>query len=109
MEIDVILDNLVDEVEAVVIVFVVVDREVAMAVGVEGFDELWDLKMLHELVTRANINVAGRQLEGCASLVEYIRNGVVLCSFIASKVCWQGVTAEESARRRSADWGKSSD
>ena len=69
MEVDVILDDLVNEVKAVVVTLLEVDRHI-VTVLVEGARQRRHRECLHELVLRANVDVSGRERQGATLLVE---------------------------------------
>ena len=108
MKVNMVLDDLVDEVEAVVVSFDVVDRD-AVTILVEGTGEFWDRKAIKELVARADINVARWQGQVCTFFIKDVCNGVGFGSFGRSHVRSQSIDTEFLAFGRLSNWRECSD
>jgi len=93
MEVDMLLDDLIDEEEAVVVSLVVVDRHV-VTIHVECTVQLGKRESVHELVARANIDVARRHSQGATLLIKDISDRVVLASLSTAEVSFKGFRAE---------------
>lgn len=80
VELDVIVDEVVDEEIAVVVVLVPIDGE-SVTIGVEGFNQIRPAKRLNELVLRRHVHVARRQRQRTALRVEDLDDGVIGAGF----------------------------
>ena len=76
VELDVIVDEVVDEEVAVVVVLVPIDGE-SVAIVVEGCNQIRPAKRLYELVFGGHIHVAGRQRQRSSLRVEDLDDGVI--------------------------------
>ena len=93
MEFDVIFNEVVDEVEAVIIVLMVGNGDV-VAICIECFDQPWPVEFLDELVIGSDIDLTRRQSQVCALGVQHLDAGVISSCLSTAEVGLESLLAE---------------
>ena len=106
MEFDVIFNEIVDEVEAVIIVLMVGNGDV-VAICIESFDQLWPVEFLDELVIGSDIDLTRRQSQVCALGVQHLDAGVISSCLSTAEVGLESLLAEYFTLSGLTNWRKS--